>query len=181
MQTVKNVAFTKQTILVVLAALMAMLSVMGIGARPAQALTDNEQRSAAVNEAYRLRDLGTPYVNGYPDPCSASGADCECLNRLAFKKAGISLYHTLGGQIDAGRATTSPVEGDLVFFDENGDGDYRDDRDHTGVYSGVNSLGQRTFIHASAYAGKVVKQPVSETKAYYDNRPVLYINVVSYK
>ena len=181
MQMPEKAPFAKQTILIVLAVLMAMLSVASMGARPAQALTDNEQRSAIMSEAYRLKNLGTPYVNGFTDPCSASGADCECLNRLAFKKAGIYLYHTLGGQIDAGRATTTPVEGDLVFFDQNGDGDYRDDNDHTGVYSGLNSLGERTFIHASAYADKVVKQPVSETKAYYGNRPVLYVNVVSYR
>lgn len=96
--------------------------------------------------------------------------DCECLNRLAYHAAGApALTYSLWGQIDQGTPTSSPQPGDLVFSDMNGDGDYGDDLDHTGVYSGNGMV-----VNANSEGVGTIEQPVSD----YAGTP-LYVDVLT--
>ena len=131
---------------------------------PAEEVGDTEEawydaRSAVVDAAYWY--IGTPYVWSWGwEPCDEWGADCECLNRLAYYwGAGIQLDYTLGGQWDSGWWTDYPQAGDLVFWDYDGDG-WFGPYDHTGVY-----VGGGYTVHASAYWGYVVEAPVEYISA----------------
>ena len=108
-------------------------------------------RDDVVWNAQWYWEFGTPYVwSTYWTPCDEYGADCECLNRLAYYwGAGIQLYYTLQAQADTGWYTSNPRPGDLVFWDYDGDG-WFGPYDHTGVYTGNGYA-----IHASAYWGVV--------------------------
>ncbi len=132
------------------------------------------QRQAIVDAAHYYLRQRTPYVwSSGAEPCSVRGADCECLNRLAYQRgAGIKLPYTLYGQRDRGTRTSNPQPGDLVFFDLTGDGDVGDAHDHTGVFVGGGMM-----IHASGYWGRVYKQTVSSFVNYEGVRPV-YVRVL---
>jgi cell wall-associated NlpC family hydrolase len=131
---------------------------------------------AAVVDAARGY-LGTGYELGFgPASCPMPNGkiDCECLNRLAYSEgAGIQLGHTLSGQIAQGTVTTSPQPGDLVFFDMNGDGDYGDDLDHTGIYTG-NGM----YANANSEGVGTIEQPVSDTSNY-AGTPPLYVDILT--
>lgn len=119
-----------------------------------------------VNKALSLR--GTPYVwSAYAQPCSAKGANCECINRLSYKAIGRSLTYTLYGQIRAGKVVRVSQPSDLVFFDVNRDGDFGDAHDHTGVM-----VGNGYMVHGSSYFGKAVKQTVSSFQNYENVRTI---------
>lgn len=183
MATRARAGMATRAVLLLVAALMAVLSVAAVGARDAQAaLTDSQQRSVMVQNAYRILNAHTvKYTYAFGNPCSEYQADCECFNRLVAKKAGIYLKSTLYGQISQGRWTSNPQPGDLVFFDRNRNGNWGNDNDHTGVYVGKNSAGQPMVIHAIDYPrgnGTVYKQTVAQAAQY--NGPAKYLNVVSY-
>jgi cell wall-associated NlpC family hydrolase len=117
-------------------------------------------------------EFGTPYVwSTYWTPCDEYGADCECLNRLAYYwGAGMQLHYTLQGQANAGWYTSSPRRGDLVFWDYDGDG-WFGPYDHTGVYTGNGYV-----IHASAYWGQVAWTTVAAVSA--EAYGTYYINIL---
>lgn len=115
------------------------------------------RRQGIVDAAHYYLHQRTPYGwSSGAEPCSVNGADCECLDRLAYK-----------------RGTSNPRPGDLVFFDLTGDGDVGDAHDHTGVF-----VGNGMSIHASSYWGRVYKQSVSSFVDYERTRAV-YVNVLS--
>ena len=116
--------------------------------------------SANANNRY-IRDavvaaaksyLGTPYRLQYGWTCGYAVMDCECLNRHAIwdgtyraKGRGLQLHYTLWGQIEGEYTGVTPYgywdsayleRGDLVFWDINGNGQWGNDLDHTGVYVG---------------------------------------------
>lgn len=168
---------TRRTLLA-LALVFAVVGAFALAtaqAAQAQSMTNAQQRDAVVKEAHRLLRLGTPYVPSYsgPNPCSPQGADCECFNRLTYKKANISLPYTLAGQINKGKKTSTPRRGDLIFFDETGNGKYGDSHDGTGVY-----VGNGYFIMSSNYFGKIHKMKVSDGRKYIG--PYIYVKVIPY-
>lgn len=163
--------------LVAAAGAMTITSGSAVGAT---GVTDEDatiasQRSAIVNAAHYYLNQRTPYVwSSGEEPCSVNGADCECLNRLAYRRgAGIQLPYTLYGQRHRGTRTSNPRPGDLVFFDLTGDGDVVDAHDHTGVF-----VGDGMMIHASSYWGRVYKQSVRSFVDYERTRAV-YVRILS--
>lgn len=139
-----------------------------------QPAAERSRRQAIVDAAHYYLRQRTPYVwSSGAEPCGVRGADCECLNRLAYQRgAGIKLPYTLYGQRDRGTRTSNPQPGDLVFFDLTGDGDVGDAHDHTGVFVGGGRM-----IHASSYWGRVYKQTVSSFVNYEGVRPV-YVRIL---
>ncbi|HEY0638265.1 MAG TPA: NlpC/P60 family protein [Pseudonocardiaceae bacterium] len=129
-------------------------------------------RGAIVSAAQWYWNYGTPYVwsSGWT-PCNRYGADCECLNRLAYWDGGWGqLTYTLQGQANTGRYTGSPRQGDLVFWDYDGDGRFGP-YDHTGVYTGNGYV-----LHASTYWGQVAWTTVAVVSA--EARGTYYVNII---
>lgn len=155
--------------------LVAAVPMGGAHAETVEPLALSAKRQGVVDAAHYYLHERTPYVwSSGEEPCSVNGADCECLNRLAYRRgAGIDLPWTLGGQRDRGTRTSNPRPGDLVFFDLTGDGDVRDAHDHTGVF-----VGDGMMIHASSYWGRVYKQTISSFVDYERARPV-YIQILA--
>lgn len=115
---------------------------------------------------------GVKYANGYPDPCSRrAGVDCECLNRLVYKRIGVSLPTTPEDQYKTGaRRTVDRLrKGDLVFFSEDHSGRIT----HTGIYAGKDEAGERMIIHASTYWHEVVEKPMKYVEGFAGGRDVL--------
>lgn len=158
------------------AAVMTVLLAPAAQATPVteQDVTAAGRRQAIVDAAHYYLRQRTPYVwSSGARPCSVNGADCECLNRLAYRRgAGIHLPYTLYGQRDRGTRTSNPRRGDLVFFDLTRDGDVGDAHDHTGVF-----VGNGMMIHASSYWGRVYKQSVRSFVNYENVRPV-YVRIL---
>jgi hypothetical protein len=65
------------------------------------------------------------------------------LPKIGFSKPGYAGCQTAVAYFKkAGKITTNPVEGDIVFFDWNGDGRY----DHTGIFKGwINPMNFETI------------------------------------
>lgn len=141
---------------------------------PAESMAISARRQAIVDAAHYYLRQRTPYVwSSCAEPCGVNGADCECLNRLAYRRgAGIQLPHTLYGQHDRGVRTSNPAPGDLVFFDLTRDGDVGDAHDHTGVF-----VGDGMMIHSSSYWGRVHKQSVRSFVDYEGVRAV-YVRIL---
>ncbi|MDQ3789143.1 MAG: C40 family peptidase [Actinomycetota bacterium] len=140
----------------------------------AEPMAISARRQAIVDAAHYYLQQRTPYVwSSGAEPCSVNGADCECLNRLAYRRgAGIQLPYTLYGQYDRGVRTSTPAPGDLVFFDLTHDGDVGDAHDHTGVF-----VGNGMMIHSSSYWGRVYKQSISSFVDYEGVRAV-YVRIL---
>ena len=97
---------------------------------------------------------GVPYRLG---GASRKGVDCSGLTMLIYEKFDISLPHSDAKQYNHGSQVSGPPQvGDLVFFDEHGDG-----ISHVGIYSGNGKL-----IHASSYFGKVTESEMKYIKGY---------------
>ena len=76
---------------------------------------------------------------------------------LVYKKFGVSLPHDVEKQYRYGsRVQGEPKAGDLVFFDEHGDG-----ISHVGI-----ATGRGTIIHASNYWKKVTETKIKYIKGY---------------
>lgn len=95
---------------------------------------------------------------------SRSGIDCSGLTLMVYRKFGASLPHWDEKQYRYGaKVQGTPKPGDLVFFDEHGDG-----ISHVGIYSGNGKL-----IHASDYYNRVVESEMKHLKGYKGARRLL--------
>ena len=142
----------KTRILARTAALTAVLLLAIFTVPMSASANDNNQyiRNAVVSAAQSY--LGTPYLLEYGWTCGYDTIDCECLNRHAIwdgtKQAtgnGLQLHYTLWGQIQGEQTGVEPYgywnsayleKGDLVFWDIDGNNQWGNDLDHTGVYVG---------------------------------------------
>jgi cell wall-associated NlpC family hydrolase len=108
--------------------------------------------------------IGTPYKLGGPEVCKPyTTMDCSCLTLTPYKKFGISLPDDPVKQYNYGRKVSSPAPGDLVFFNENGNG-----ISHAGIYSGNGKI-----VHASNYFGRVVESEMKYIRGYVGARRLL--------
>ncbi len=105
-----------------------------------------------VEEARRW--IGTPYRLG---GSSSSEIDCSALTMRVYEKFGEKLPHWDEKQYGYGEAVRGePQAGDIVFFDEHGDG-----ISHVGIATGTGNL-----VHASSYFDKVVESDMKDIKGY---------------
>lgn len=89
-------------------------TVLGIGtARPAPAPAPSATNKGDRVVAFARAQIGKRYVWGATGP---STYDCSGLTGAAYRAAGISIPRTSSQQRAAGRVTTSPVPGDLVWW-----------------------------------------------------------------
>ena len=94
------------------------------------------------------------------------GVDCSGLTMMVYKKFGISLPHSDDAQYRYGKKIPKGQEqpGDLVFFDEYGDGNIS----HEGIYAGNGKI-----VHASDYYNKVTESQMKYIKGYVGARRLL--------
>ena len=100
-----------------------------------QGVFSSASRRGVVRSARRY--LGVKYRYGGTDP---SGFDCSGYTNYVYKRNGLSIPRTAGGQFAAGRriGIRRAKPGDLVFFKIN-----RRKISHVGIY-----MGNYTFIHS---------------------------------
>lgn len=154
---------------------LAILLLVAAGQTP-RAEATTTARDTKANREQILKSarsfIGVKYVSGEPEPCSReSGVDCECLNRLVYRRFGINLPSTPEDQFHTGqrRSLERLRPGDLVFFSEDHSGNIT----HTGIYAGKDESGERMIIHASTYWHEVVEKPMSYVEGYAGGRDVL--------
>jgi cell wall-associated NlpC family hydrolase len=88
---------------------------------------------------------------------SRSGVDCSGLTMRVYEKFGISLPRDVEKQYDYGSLVSGPPKaGDLVFFDEHGDG-----ISHVGI-----ATGKGTIIHASDHWKRVIETRIEYVEGY---------------
>ena len=89
---------------------------------------------------------------------SRSGMDCSGLTMLVYEEFGVTLPHSVTKQYEYGSSVPKGREkpGDLVFFDEHGDG-----ISHIGIYAGNGKI-----IHASDYFDEVVESDMKYLDGY---------------
>ena len=95
------------------AALLIMLPVFLLGARPASASVSLAQRAAVVNWA--VSQAGKPYVYGAIGP---NGYDCSGLVWTAYRRIRLTLPRTTYGMLGSWHLyrVSSPRRGDLAFY-----------------------------------------------------------------
>jgi len=128
----------------------------------ARAATDSRSRSTGRDVVRQARrHLGTPY--GHSRCRIDVQEDCTCHTKLVFKKFGYNLSDMPGQQYKYGRkiAKSDLRPGDLVFFDDTGDGNMNDAHDGVGIYSG-----RGWYISGNSYFGKVVEKEMKWRKGY---------------
>lgn len=154
-------------------AVAVLLLAMADEATRAEAATVGDTKANREQVIKTARSfIGVKYVSGNPNSCSReSGVDCECLNRLVYRRLGISLPNTPEDQFRTGerRSIDRLRPGDLVFFSEDHSGHIT----HTGIYTGKNESGERMIIHAYTYWHKVVEKPMSYVEGFAGGRDVL--------
>ena len=92
------------------------------------------------------------------------GVDCSGLTMMVYKKFGISLPHSDRAQYRYGKKVSgTPRPGDLVFFNEHGDG-----ISHVGIYAGNGKV-----LHASDYYNKVTESQMKYVKGYVGARRLI--------
>lgn len=101
--------------------------------------TSSASGKASEVIAYAKQFIGTPYVYGGSSP---SGFDCSGFTSYVYKKFGIYLNRTSGGQMSNGsKVDRSDLQaGDLVFFTSSSNSKTVS---HVGIY-----VGDGNFIHA---------------------------------
>ena len=91
--------------------------------------------------------LGVPYDYSHSAGMTRAAVDCSAFTAAVYKKFGITLPDSPGGQLGMGAPVTGPAKaGDLVFFSEDGSGIPT----HVGI-----SNGDGTLTHASNFTGEV--------------------------
>lgn len=105
----------------------------------------NTSRTAGGIISTATRFLGVPYHYGSNNP--KYGFDCSGFVQYVYSLHGINLPRTAADQAAAGTRVSQPEPGDLVFFDNYGNGHIG----HVGIYIGNNS-----FIHASTNKGVTI-------------------------
>ncbi len=108
-------------------------------AAPAPAITSNT--SGVVNVAMGLR--GIPYQFG---GTTVSGFDCSGFVQYVYKQSGIYVSRSTESQYAQSKQVSSPVPGDLVFFQNT----YKKGISHVGIYIGNNQ-----FVHAGGKSSEV--------------------------
>lgn len=95
---------------------------------------------------YGKKFIGTPYVWG--GTSLNAGVDCSGFTQGIYKEFDISINRTSSMQVLNGRPVSKKElkEGDLIFFDTNGDNNGR--ISHVGVYAGDGE-----FIHSNSSKG----------------------------
>lgn len=123
------------------------------GPHTSSALNKDAARvSHIISDAKAL--IGTPYVYGGESP---SGFDCSGFVQYVYSENGISVPRTAAHQWKFGSFDSTPIPGDLVFFNTTGSGP-----SHVGIY-----IGNRQFIQAGSTRGvKISSLDVS----YWANR-----------
>lgn len=125
----------------------------------ASSSSSNSRGEEVVKEAKKWS--GVPYRLG---GATRRGIDCSGLTMAAYKKFGISLPHSDRAQYRYGKKVSgSPKRGDLVFFNEHGNG-----ISHVGIYAGNGKV-----VHASDYHNKVTESQVKYIKGYVGARRLL--------
>ena len=93
-----------------------------------------------------------------------SGIDCSGFTMMVYKKFGVSLPHSDDAQYRYGKKVSGALQpGDLVFFNEHGDG-----ISHEGIYAGNGKI-----LHASDYFGEVAESDMKYIKGYVGARRLL--------
>ena len=91
--------------------------------------------------------LGVPYDYTHSAGMTRAAVDCSAFTAAVYKKFGITLPDSPGGQLGMGAPVTGPAKaGDLVFFSEDGSGMPT----HVGIANGDGTL-----THASNFTGEV--------------------------
>lgn len=95
---------------------------------------------------YGKKFIGTPYVWG--GTSLSSGVDCSGFTQGIYKEFDININRTSSMQVLNGRPVSKKElkEGDLIFFDTNGENNGR--ISHVGVYAGDGE-----FIHSNSSKG----------------------------
>lgn len=88
--------------------------------------------------------VGKPYRYGGSSP--SNGFDCSGLIQFSFRQAGVALPRTTSDIRRASIVVSTPREGDVLFFDQEGK-----KNSHAGIY-----LGKGKFVHAPS-SGKRVR------------------------
>lgn len=107
--------------------------------------------------------FGCDYVWGGNGPCG-NGFDCSGFQYYLYNFVGYNYGDdTAQGMYNSSThiSAASRLPGDWVFFDWDSSPPECDSIDHTGVYTGSDSM-----VHASSSAGEVVSQALT---AYYDS------------
>ncbi|QKS73137.1 C40 family peptidase [Paenalkalicoccus suaedae] len=118
---------------------------------PAPSSAPGNLATSVINDAKRY--IGTPYKWG---GTSITGFDCSGLIQKVFKDNGLSLPRTTAQMWDATDAVSSPMPGDLVFFET------RQGPSHVGIY-----MGNDQFIHSGSSTGVTI---TSMDNSYWSSR-----------
>jgi cell wall-associated NlpC family hydrolase len=151
----------------------AVVILSGEQANPEEATADGTTLRAGRRPTGRdlirraRKHLRTPYRESPPHPCKAyRKEDCSCHTKTVFRTFGRRLPDNPPSQYRYGRyiKRSNLRPGDLVFFDENRNGELQP-WDHVGIYSGNGNL-----IHASGYFGRVVESKMKHIRGYWGAR-----------
>ncbi len=147
----------------VVADAVMVIKVSSDGAHPKELPAEENSAASKGREVVREAQnyMGVRYRLGR---ASRSGMDCSGLTMLVYRKFGISLPHDIEKQYRYGsRVRGQPKAGDLVFFDEHGDG-----ISHTGI-----ATGKGTVVHASEHWNKVTETRSQYIRGYKGARRLL--------
>jgi cell wall-associated NlpC family hydrolase/peptidoglycan hydrolase CwlO-like protein len=109
--------------------------------------------------------MGVPYDYSHMGGTTRAKVDCSAFTAAVYKKFGITLPDSPGGQLGMGAPVSGPAKaGDLVFFSEDGSGIPT----HVGIANGDGTL-----THASNYTGEVSVTDMDYIKGYMGARRLI--------